>query len=216
MALFTSLVRNLIEMDFKFFVCLLVLLSQHKIGVIAIGKSNEPFMIDCTQFKKIPCPSPIRPKHVLDYVETSQTNVLKFAMEMRSCEKPNGEEDIFFAMDFFIKDRINTLVNAFDMYTKYQQCPDRCTVNLHYNAENVTSTDPYIFLQCDHRLTNCSVISWTCINSEEHKDRTKILKLVDEVFQPVNPHNTTYFILMVIVVLLSVFSFVYIQIFVKV
>lgn len=214
--LFTSLVRNLADMNIKCFVCLLALLSNSKIGVISFGKSNQQLINDCVNFMKIPCSSPIRPKHVLETVETNKTNELRFIMTMHYCQKLNGEEDTFFTMDYFMKNDAMTPANGFGVYEKYHKCPNRCIVSLHYNVNRGVSRDPNdIFLQCDHRLSNCSVLSWTCINANQKTEELLILQMIEDMFQPVNPDNISYLILLGIIVLLSVFSFLYIKFFVR-
>lgn len=199
------------DMDFKCFVCLLILLSTNKFGVISFGNSNEPFMIDCSQFKKVPCPSPVRPKNVLNSVETNKTNKLVFTLSMRSCEKENGEEDIFFAVASFTKDNRQTLANPFDMYRKYQQCPTECEVNLVYKEKVKTNDSCKIYFQCDHRVSNCSVFSWNCLKWNQERDGPNILKIIEDMYKPVNSHKIIYLVLLVIVVFLSVISFVYVK-----
>lgn len=192
-------VSYFIEMASKFFFLLLLLVPAllsfklRKFDETPLSEDDYLLIRNCSQLKKVPCPTPIRPENVMDFVETDRTNMLRFMLTMRSCETKNSEEDLFFTLDDLLNNYKIILVSAFDMYRKYKNCPSTCRMFVLYTppinniADHVlTNLSSDIYLQCGHRFSNCSIISWYCPKWTRAKYGPNILAMIDEMLPPRN------------------------------
>lgn len=182
-------------MAFKFVACLLM--AVQILGIrFTFDKTipqhgiDDMLMRNCSQFKRIPCPSPIRPSNVLNSVDSNRTVWMRFTLPIRSCVTEHGAEDLFFSLHTFTRTSDFPEIIAFDVYNVYRRCPIDCEAYIMYDPikgieESVDRIEPdHIYLECDHRLSNCSVFSWNCSKWTEEKDGPDFLAMIDDMLPP--------------------------------
>lgn len=185
-------------MAFKLFFSLLLLvqvilsLKFNKLNEISQSDMEHILKRNCSQLEEIPCPSPIRPRNVLDSVKSNRTAMMRVIMSMYSCVRGNGEQDWFFGLNSFKRASDWPTIVAFNMYKAYKGCPKVCDVYIIYDPimgieEHVIEIgSDVIYLECDHRISNCSTFSWNCTKLTEEKDGSKFLAMIEEMLPPRN------------------------------
>lgn len=146
------------------------------------------------------CPSPIRPKALLNHVQFNESVSIVFLLEMRLCTPANStKQDVYFRLQSAHVNGRSMLMSNFDIYEKYGSLPKECVFRLTYNP---SPTDFSLSLKrlgwydttvtqsmCDFQMFRCKSVLWVCPAWKEKEEY--LARIFSDMLSPTIQRNET-------------------------
>ena len=142
--------------------------------------------------KLVDCPDPIRPLSTLEAFQIENNDTLLIVLQVRKCRKKSDRSLMFFSLESSYQNDEPLEIPVFSYYEEYRdQVPD-CTVTVWVppvvnNSSSKERTDisgETTVLQCDHLITRCTFLSWTCPAFSFERDSERMLIYIMETLSP--------------------------------
>lgn len=124
----------------------------------------------------VQCPSPIRPKHVLDNYDYSDQSDFMLMLNLIECNERSTEKNYTFVKMFMMIDFKTITTTPFGKNLDYRRCP---TCQIQISTDELTAED-HIHVLCDQKKGNCTILNWNCDDLTQEKFGQQLMEMVQE------------------------------------